>query len=57
MGDILKAIYDDIEEYKWLCQHFDEPVVRKSDAYGNMLPDCYGPHCAQLQERYRKEQR
>lgn len=51
MGSIMSAIRDDIAEYEALCDKYVEAVQRRPDAYGNMLPDCYGDHAAGLKFR------
>lgn len=50
MGDILKAISNDIDEYMELCQRFGEAVQHKDDS-----PDCYGTHAKSLKKRARDE--
>lgn len=52
MGSILSAISDDINEYRWLCQHFREKVQHERGVYG---PDCYGPHAKLLERRYARQ--
>lgn len=55
MGDILKAIHDDMEEYEDLCQKYGEEVQSTPTSQGVYLPDCYGNHARQLKERARKD--
>lgn len=50
MGDIMKAISDDMEEYEELCRQFGEAVH-----YKNRSPDCYGEHAASLKKRVQQE--
>ena len=49
MGNIMSAIYDDMDEYKENCRRFREPVQRK-----NGYPDCYGHHAKELERRIRQ---
>jgi hypothetical protein len=53
--DSLKAIYEDIEEYKDLCRKYNEKIRYTSDYYGNNIPDCYGKHANKLKKRNRQE--
>lgn len=55
MGDIIKAIYDDIQEYENLCRHYGEKVRMKKTAHDMSLPDCYGKHAKELKHRREKE--
>ena len=57
MGSIISAIHDDIEDYEFLCKHFGEEVQRKATANGSVLPDCYGTHSKELEDRLREEQK
>lgn len=47
MGDILKAIYEDTNDYHQLCEFY------KEEPQGSP----YGPHAKQLEERWRKDGR
>lgn len=43
MSDIIKAIHDDMEEYRDLCRKYGEEVqMLRGD------PDCYGQHAKKL---------
>ncbi len=55
MGNILSAIRDDINEYKSLCEQFNEPIQYSMDAYGYKSPDCYGKHAQTLTDRNNKK--
>ena len=47
MSNLMKAIYEDIEEYKALCDYYKEsPVCDKNG------PDPYSDHSHELQKRY-----
>lgn len=50
MSNILSAIYDDIEEYVFLCRKYGEKPV--CDLPG---PNPYCQHARELKERNRKE--
>lgn len=50
MGNIFKAISDDIEEYEWLCRKYKEKV---QNSHGS--PDCYGEHASALKKRHYEE--
>jgi hypothetical protein len=52
---MISAIHDDMEEYEALCKKYNEQPLRKSDAYGNMLLDCYSEHASGLIKRRNKE--
>jgi hypothetical protein len=53
MGDTLKKIEEDQEEYEFLCRHYGE----KFQLNDNGRLAIYGPHAKELKERYRQEQR
>ncbi|GEM_PF-2682619 len=58
MSDMMKAIDDDIDDYKRLCDKYGEKVRYGSVRWGRghtQLPDCYGKHAESLKERERKE--
>jgi hypothetical protein len=50
MGDMMKAIHDDIEEYEGLCRNYNERI---RVSHGS--PDCYGEHARSLKKRAREE--
>ena len=50
MSNILKAIFEDIEEYEDLCRRYGEEVT-----YSQGSPDCYGSHARELISRRDKE--
>lgn len=54
MGSILSAIVDDIEEYRYLCARFNEPVQYSRTAQGIPVEDCYGSHMDHLRELRQK---
>lgn len=59
MSDSLKSISEDIEQYRWLCKHFNEKVQYKLSQWANVdsTEDCYGKHAEELQKRYDREVR
>ncbi len=50
MTDLRSAIYDDINEYVALCEHYKEEVV--TNKYG---VDSYGKHAHKLKKRHLRE--
>jgi len=48
MGDLMKKIQEDIDEYKRLCKDNNEDVQYDYDYYGNLIVDCYGEHAKKL---------
>ena len=44
MGSALSKIQDDMDDYQWLCDLFDEEIQHKANAHGLRIPDCYGSH-------------
>ncbi len=55
MGNIIKAVHDDIKHYKWLCKRYKEEIEYSETAQGVRVPNCYGKHAAKLQRRLNKE--
>lgn len=55
MSDIISAIHDDMDEYEYLCEKYNEQPQYKQDNWGNNLLDCYGEHAKDLLNRKRKE--
>lgn len=47
MGDILKAISEDTDEYMELCRRYGE-----KPRYSLGSPDCYGEHAKELKRRF-----
>lgn len=54
MSDSMRAIRDDIVEYKKLCEYFNESI-RYTRNYGSMTEDCYGDHCEMLKKKLQDE--
>lgn len=52
MSDMLKAIHNDTEEYKRLCQKYKEAPVMLP---GGLDADCYGSHAMKLKRREQEE--
>ena len=50
MGDLMKAISEDIDAYVALCEKYGERVREKDSS-----PDCYGKHAKKLRDRNEKE--
>ncbi len=51
MSDLISRIHNDMERYEALCCMFGETPRYSSDAYGNLLLDCYGTHAKDLEVR------
>lgn len=51
MSDILSAIYDDIQEYEFLCRKYNEEIRYSENQFGIRSPDCYGLHATELEKR------
>ncbi len=51
MGDGLKKLAEDIEEYRGLCEKYGEEVQTRTGAYGHSVPDPYCAHAKGLKQR------
>jgi hypothetical protein len=54
MGSIIEAIYDDIEEYRWMCKTLGEDVRVTPTHQGISVEDCYGKHAKWVEARVRR---
>lgn len=54
MSDLISAIQDDIEEYEWLCNYFNEKPKTSRNRNGVKIIDPYGNHADKLKERWKK---
>lgn len=56
MGDIMKKVSEDIDEYVKLCRYFSEEIKYSRDYYGHMIEDCYGNHAKKLADKKKQEE-
>jgi len=55
MSDLMSAIHDDIQEYRRLCELYDEDVQYQEDYYNIPVENCYGKHATKLKEKHKKQ--
>jgi hypothetical protein len=50
MGSIISKISEDIDQYVWLCEYYDE-----KPEYSHGSESCYGEHAKKLKARFQRE--